>query len=74
MHSRKHCFFDLDPSNIQIIRELGRSDASSIFEVELDGEKYAMKLVSLGCHFRDSCSHFSFTTTAILDIQRRVEI
>ncbi|OKL55282.1 hypothetical protein UA08_09450 [Talaromyces atroroseus] len=44
MHLRKHRFFDFDPSNIQIIRELGRSDASSIFEVELNGEKYAMKL------------------------------
>ncbi|KAL2811077.1 hypothetical protein BDW59DRAFT_155583 [Aspergillus cavernicola] len=32
------------PANIRLIREISRSDASSVFEVELDGEKYAMKL------------------------------
>ncbi|KAL2816097.1 hypothetical protein BJX63DRAFT_420098 [Aspergillus granulosus] len=32
------------PSNIRIIREIQRSDASSIFEAEFDGAKCAMKL------------------------------
>ncbi|GAB1198180.1 hypothetical protein APSETT444_007488 [Aspergillus pseudonomiae] len=35
---------DIDPSRIKIIREIAQSDASSIFEVDLDGQKYALKL------------------------------
>ncbi|PLN75273.1 serine/threonine protein kinase [Aspergillus taichungensis] len=34
----------MDPSKIRIIREITSSDASSIFEVELDGQEYAFKL------------------------------
>ena len=34
----------VDPSRINIIREISRSDASSIFEVDLDGQKYVLKL------------------------------
>ncbi|KAB8274581.1 hypothetical protein BDV30DRAFT_225746 [Aspergillus minisclerotigenes] len=34
----------IDPSSINIIREISHSDASSIFEVDLDGQKYALKL------------------------------
>lgn len=36
---------DVVPANIRIVREIGRSDASSVFEIELEGQKYAMKLV-----------------------------
>ena len=39
----------LDPvpdSLLQFIGEIDRSDASSVFEVEVDGQKCAMKLVS----------------------------
>ncbi|KAJ5971295.1 uncharacterized protein N7479_001213 [Penicillium vulpinum] len=35
---------DIDPSRMKFIREITRSDASSIFEVDLDGQKYALKL------------------------------
>lgn len=42
MHSRKAPL--IDPSKINIIREITRSDASSIFEVDMDGQKYALKL------------------------------
>ncbi|KAJ5844124.1 serine/threonine protein kinase [Penicillium rubens] len=34
----------MDPSKIQIIRQIMFSDASAIFEVDLDGQKYALKL------------------------------
>ncbi|OJJ49035.1 hypothetical protein ASPZODRAFT_129410 [Penicilliopsis zonata CBS 506.65] len=44
MRPIQRCSMDSVPSNIRIMKELSRSDASSIFEVELDGEKYAMKL------------------------------
>jgi len=37
---------DFDPSSLQIGRELKSSGASSIFEVELLGNRYAMKVVS----------------------------
>jgi len=35
---------EIDVSKLHIIREITRSDASSIFEVDLDTEKYALKL------------------------------
>ncbi|KAJ5859382.1 hypothetical protein N7534_004659, partial [Penicillium rubens] len=35
---------DVVPANIRIVREIDRSDASSVFEIELEGQKYAMKL------------------------------
>ncbi|KAJ5828173.1 uncharacterized protein N7525_006426 [Penicillium rubens] len=44
MHPRKDLLTDVDPSRINIIREITRSDASSIFEVDLDGQRYALKL------------------------------
>jgi serine/threonine protein kinase len=44
MHPRNDLLTDVDPSRINIIREITRSDASSIFEVDLDGQKYALKL------------------------------
>ncbi|XRM48738.1 hypothetical protein ABZX51_011652 [Aspergillus tubingensis] len=34
----------MDPSKINIIRQITSSDSSAIFEVDLDGQKYAMKL------------------------------
>jgi hypothetical protein len=37
---------DVVPANIRIVREIDRSDASSVFEIELEGQKYAMKLVN----------------------------
>ncbi|KAL2871672.1 serine/threonine protein kinase [Aspergillus lucknowensis] len=33
----------MDPSNINIIRQITCSDSSAIFEVDLDGQKYALK-------------------------------
>lgn len=39
-------FLDLVASSIQIIKEIHRSDASSIFEIGFNGDKFAMKLVS----------------------------
>lgn len=47
MHPRKRYLLDPGFSDIRILKEVGRSDASSIFEIELDGERYAMKLVSI---------------------------
>lgn len=44
MHLRSASLTDMDPSKIRIIREITRSDASSIFEVDLDAQKYALKL------------------------------
>ncbi|KAJ5124085.1 serine/threonine protein kinase [Penicillium bovifimosum] len=44
MHLRSPSLENMDPSNIHIIREIWRSDASSIFEVDLDGQQYALKL------------------------------
>ncbi|KAJ5920472.1 hypothetical protein N7516_011330 [Penicillium verrucosum] len=35
---------DIVPANIRVVREIDRSDASSVFETELEGRKYAMKL------------------------------
>ncbi|KAL2825165.1 serine/threonine protein kinase [Aspergillus cavernicola] len=35
---------DLDPSRIQIVREITRSNASSIFALDLDGRKYVLKV------------------------------
>ncbi|KAJ0415830.1 hypothetical protein BJY00DRAFT_250714, partial [Aspergillus carlsbadensis] len=44
MRPNKDHSLDVAPADIQIIRELSRSDASSVFEIELAGQKYAMKL------------------------------
>ncbi|KAJ5355465.1 uncharacterized protein N7496_012677 [Penicillium cataractarum] len=44
MDLRSTSLTDIDPQNIHIIREITRSDASSIFEVALDTRKYALKL------------------------------
>lgn len=44
MHLRSASLTNVDPSKIHIIREITCSDASSIFEVDLDGQKYALKL------------------------------
>lgn len=35
---------NIDPSKIHIIREISRSDASTLFEVDLDGRNYAWKV------------------------------
>jgi hypothetical protein len=35
---------EIDPSKIHIIRHITSPNASLIFEVELDGQKYALKL------------------------------
>ena len=35
---------NMDPSNINIIRQFTCSDSSAIFEVEFDRQKYALKL------------------------------
>ncbi|KAB8204238.1 Lipopolysaccharide kinase Kdo/WaaP family protein [Aspergillus parasiticus SU-1] len=35
---------EIDPSKINILSEISHSDASSIFEVDVDGQKYALKL------------------------------
>lgn len=44
MHPRNTPLTDIEPSKVKIIREITRSDASSIFEVDMDGKKYALKL------------------------------
>ncbi|CAI7642567.1 unnamed protein product [Penicillium bialowiezense] len=44
MHKKSTSFKEIDISKIEIIRELASSDASSIFEVDLDGQKYALKV------------------------------
>lgn len=44
MHLGSALLPDIDISRIKIITEIARSDASSIFEVDLDGQKYALKL------------------------------
>ncbi|KAK4869231.1 hypothetical protein LT330_006231 [Penicillium expansum] len=35
---------DINPSRLNVIREITQADASSIFEVTLDGQRYALKL------------------------------
>ncbi|KAJ5472256.1 hypothetical protein N7530_006257 [Penicillium desertorum] len=35
---------NIDPSRMKVIREITRSDEPSIFEVDMDGQKYALKL------------------------------
>ncbi|KAK9365442.1 hypothetical protein V1509DRAFT_633203 [Lipomyces kononenkoae] len=47
MRSRSNYLLDLDPVNTRIKREVGRSEASSIFEIELHDRCCAMKLVSM---------------------------
>ncbi|KAJ5801562.1 uncharacterized protein N7518_003630 [Penicillium psychrosexuale] len=44
MHPTSAPLTDMDLSRINIIREISKSDASSIFEVDLDGQQYALKL------------------------------
>ncbi|PLB47132.1 hypothetical protein P170DRAFT_511778 [Aspergillus steynii IBT 23096] len=44
MHTTSTPLAEVDPSKIKIIRGISYSDASSIFEVDLDGQKYALKL------------------------------
>ena len=44
MRTRRALLTDMDPSRVHIITEITRSDASSIFEVDLDGQKYALKV------------------------------
>ncbi|EEA27059.1 hypothetical protein TMatcc_004661 [Talaromyces marneffei ATCC 18224] len=44
MHLKQHYFLGQDPSNIHFVRELTHSDASSVFEIEVDGETDVMKL------------------------------
>ena len=38
---------NIAPANIHNKREINRSEASSVYEIELDGATYAMKLVSM---------------------------
>ena len=73
MHLRNYRLQKLDPSNTHIIREIHRSDASSIFELEHDGKTYAMKLVSVGCLLSFFYSLLSIMTMVILGIPREVE-
>lgn len=44
MHPRSDPLTDMDPPRINIMREIARSEASSIFEVDVDGQKYALKV------------------------------
>ncbi|RAL14144.1 uncharacterized protein BO97DRAFT_433256 [Aspergillus homomorphus CBS 101889] len=44
MCSRNTPLRAIDPSRIRINRDIKHSDASSIFEVELNGQKYALKI------------------------------
>ncbi|CAG8930966.1 unnamed protein product [Penicillium salamii] len=44
MRPSNQASLDLVPANIRIVREIDRSDASSVFEIELEGRKYVMKL------------------------------
>lgn len=44
MHPKSGPLREIDPSTIKIIGHITTSDASSIFEVEVDGEKYVLKL------------------------------
>ena len=44
MHPTSAPLTDIDLPRINIIRKISQSDASSIFEVHLDGQKYAFKL------------------------------
>jgi hypothetical protein len=71
MHPRKRYLLDPGFSDIRILKEVGRSDASLIFEIELDGEKYAMKLVGLEPPLPSRCSRLSFMIMGTLDIQRK---
>ncbi|KAJ5285698.1 hypothetical protein N7524_001004, partial [Penicillium chrysogenum] len=43
----------LDVANVRIVREIDCSDASSVFEIELEGRKYAMKLARFAENGRD---------------------
>lgn len=36
-----------DPASIRFLQNIRDCEASSIFEIELDGERYALKVVSL---------------------------
>ncbi|KAK2785198.1 hypothetical protein FQN52_008534 [Onygenales sp. PD_12] len=44
MRPRSASLTTVDPSKIHIIREITCSDASAVFEVDLDGQRYALKL------------------------------
>lgn len=44
---------DFEPSSLKIGRELKSSEASSIFEVELLGNRFAMKVVSCPQDFNE---------------------
>ncbi|CAG8418180.1 unnamed protein product [Penicillium salamii] len=44
MHPKCALIKDIDSSKIQFVKEIASSDPSSIFEVDLDGQKYALKL------------------------------
>lgn len=44
MHPGSAPLTDMDISKIHISRDISHSDASSIFEVNLDGQKYALKV------------------------------
>lgn len=44
MHQRSASLKNMDPSNVNIIRQITCSDSSAIFEVDLDRQKYALKL------------------------------
>ncbi|CAG8014920.1 unnamed protein product [Penicillium salamii] len=44
MHPKCAFLTNIDTSSFQFIHEIASSDSSSIFEVDLDGQKYALKL------------------------------
>ena len=44
MHLRSASLTNMNPSKIHIIRQITCSDSSAIFEVDLDGQKYALML------------------------------
>ncbi|KAL4977669.1 hypothetical protein BDW66DRAFT_149976 [Aspergillus desertorum] len=58
MHASNHGSLNVVPANIQTVREIDCSDASSMFEIELLGQKCAIKL---------------FHDTGIQDLPKKVE-
>ena len=44
MHLRSASLTNMDPSNLHIIRQITCSDSSAVFEVDLNGQKYALKV------------------------------
>ena len=54
MNLQNGCCRDIDPSAINIKREISLSEASTIYEIQLYCRTYAMKLVGVILIFEDS--------------------